>query len=151
MIKISNHITYAEATKSRTATANGITWNTPTDEHLDNMIRVAVECFEPLRNHFNVPIAVTSFYRCERLNQLVNGSKTSDHLTGSAIDIDADRYGGLTNVDIMTWIYNNVEYDQLIYEYGEWVHVSKKAQKNRRESLQCTIKNHKLIYETWHP
>jgi zinc D-Ala-D-Ala carboxypeptidase len=148
---ISPHITYAEATKSRTATANGITWNHPNDEQLLNMERVANECFEPLRNHFNKPIAVTSFFRCERLNSLVGGVKNSDHLTGCAMDIDSDVYGGMTNLQIMTWLYNNVDYDQLIFEYLEWVHVSKRPKGNRKETLQIRAVNGIVKREEWRP
>ncbi len=88
MIIISKHITLDEATKSPTAIRNGID-NTPSVEVAKNMILVANKVFEPLREWYGKPIRVNSFYRCEELNKLVGGSKTSDHVKGMAIDMDA--------------------------------------------------------------
>ena len=125
---ISKHITLAEATKSNTAIKLGIS-NLPTEEHLANMKHIAETIFEPLREHFGKPIAVSSFYRSAALNKAVGGSMTSQHLTGEAMDIDAQIFGGLTNKEVFDWIRANCKVDQLIFEGGtvdepDWVHVS---------------------------
>ena len=137
--KISKHISYEEATYSSTANRLGID-NTPGREALKNMKLVAEAVFEPLREHFGSPIGVTSFYRCEALNRALKGSLRSSHIKGEAIDIDADIYGSLSNKDIFEYIADNLEFDQLIWEFGTddnpaWVHVSYSKDNNRMQKL----------------
>jgi len=132
---ISEHISYEEATKSQTAIRRGID-NTPTPEHLEAMKLVAEKVFEPIRNHFNVPIGISSFYRSKALNKAVGGAASSQHTKGEAIDVDADIFGEITNKMIFDYVRNNLSFDQLIWEYGDnlkpaWVHVSYKAKGNR--------------------
>lgn len=142
MLKISEHVTFEEAFKSDTAIRKKIN-NVPTDrEIIMNMQHVAKNVFEPIRKHFNIPIGITSFYRCEALNKAIGGSKTSQHVLGEAIDIDADIYGGITNAEIYEWVKNNLNFDQLIWEYGNdkqpsWVHISlKRKGPNRKQVLK---------------
>ena len=130
MRNISEYITYGEAIKSETAIRKKID-NTPTTEATIAMVNVAEKIFEKVREHFGVPIAITSFYRSPRLNKAVGGSRTSQHVKGEALDMDADKYGKITNSQIFNYIKDNLEYDQLIWEYGNydnpaWVHVSLK-------------------------
>ena len=134
---ISKHISYDEATKSPTAIRNGIK-NEPNAEQLNNMKIVAEACFEPLRAWYSKPIKINSFYRCEALNTLVKGSKTSDHMKGRSIDIDAG--SRVENKKIFEWCKANLKFDQLIFEYGDetgpdWVHVSFNLGNNRNQTL----------------
>jgi zinc D-Ala-D-Ala carboxypeptidase len=141
MEKISQHVSYAEAIKSQAAIRNRFD-NTPGAIELANMKKVAEMCFEPLRKHFNCPIGISSFYRSRFVNTLIGGAKNSQHLTGQAMDIDADIFGGVTNAQIFEWLKKNVDFDQLIWEYGDdknpaWVHISYVSpQKNRRQILR---------------
>lgn len=143
-MRISENITYAEAFKSQTAVRKKIKNTTNDPEILKNMKHVAENIFEPIRKHFGKPIGISSFYRSPELNISVGGSKTSQHVTGEAIDIDADIFGGLTNKEIFDFVKSNLDYDQLIWEFGTaknpaWVHVSlKRVGKNRKQIL--TIK-----------
>jgi zinc D-Ala-D-Ala carboxypeptidase len=123
---ISKHITLKEATQSATATRLKID-NTPSAEVLANMKLVAEKCFEPLREWYGKPIIINSFYRSPALNKAVKGAKNSDHLKGMAIDLDAG--SNSENLKLFNWLKNNVEFKQLIHEYGdksgpEWVHIS---------------------------
>lgn len=142
MKKISQHISYAEATKSQAATRTGIP-NEPKADQLENMKLLAEVVFEPLRKHFKKPIAVTSFFRSPGLNAIIGGSKHSQHCTGEAIDIDADVYGGMTNTEIFEYIKKNLPFDQLIWEYENadgspaWVHVSYRRKGNRHMILKA--------------
>lgn len=134
-MNVSEHITYGEAVKSQTATRKGID-NTPNEKELEAMRLVAEKIFEPVRNHFGIPIGVSSFFRSKKLNRAIGGSKSSQHCKGEAIDIDADIYGGVTNLQIFEWIRDNLTFDQLIKEYGTendpaWIHVSYKKTGNR--------------------
>lgn len=136
---ISKYVTYVEATKSNTATKLGID-NTPTDIQLERMNYVAENLFDCVREHFGKPLGITSFFRSEKLNVKIGGSRTSQHVLGEAIDIDADIYGGLTNKEIFDYIHDNLEYGQLIWEFGTsiepaWVHVSLSRSGNKKEAL----------------
>lgn len=140
---ISKNITWAEAFKSQSAIRLGINNEAlVTDAIIENMKHVAENVFEPLRAHFKKPIGISSFYRSSKLNQAIGGSKTSQHVQGEAIDIDADIFGGITNKEIFEYIKNNLPYDQLISEYGTeenpaWIHVSlKRNGKNRKQILR---------------
>jgi len=137
-MRISKHVNLKELTKSNTALRLGIS-NEPTDEHLENLKRVCNSVFEPLREYFDCPIGISSGYRSEALNKAVKGSLTSQHCKGEALDIDADIYGQITNKDIFEYIKENLDWDQLIWEFsGAWVHVSFKKIGNRKQIL--TIK-----------
>lgn len=138
-VKISNNITYKEATKSRTASKHGLD-NKPDGEPLKNMKLVAEKIFQPVREHFGVRIYISSFFRSEEVNKKTGGSKKSQHVQGKAIDMDADVFGEITNADIFKYIKNNLEFDQLIWEFGDdynpdWVHVSYNEGKNRKNIL----------------
>lgn len=134
MKAISKHITYTEATVSPTALRLGID-NNPDEATLTRMKLVANKVFEPLREWYMSPIRVNSFYRSPALNKAVKGSKTSQHITGEAIDISG---GSKTaNKRLFDYIKNNLDFDQLIDEYNyTWVHVSYKATGNRKQVLK---------------
>jgi hypothetical protein len=153
-MKLSDNLSLAEATKSVTALRNGIA-NTPTATHLIALKEVAKNIFQPCRNHFGKPLAVTSGYRSEALNDLIGGSKKSQHSKGEALDLDAQVYGGFTNRELFLFIKDHLTFDQLIGEFpddmGEfaWVHCSYKAEGNRGEVLVAYKENGKTRYKKW--
>lgn len=141
MNNISRNITISEAIKSKTAIKHGIN-NIPDKESLANMELVANRVFQPVRDYYDTPIAVTSFFRSKELNSKLGGSSTSQHCTGEAIDIDADVFGNVTNSDVFNYIKDNLMFDQLIWEFGDddnpaWVHVSYSQFLNRGVVLQA--------------
>lgn len=154
MEKISNNITYAEATKSQEAIRRGID-NTPNETQLRKMKIVANKCFQPLREKHGKPIGISSFFRSVDLNKAIGGSATSQHCKGEAIDIDADIFdNGITNKEIFEWLQDNVDFDQLIGEYPtnnndfKWVHISYVSpEKNRKQILIAKKIGKKTIYE----
>jgi hypothetical protein len=91
---------------------------------------LAEKIFEPIREHFGVPIHISSGYRSKELNAKIGGSATSQHCKGQAVDIDMDNSAnGVTNADVFNYIKDNLPFDQLIWEFGnedncDWVHVS---------------------------
>jgi zinc D-Ala-D-Ala carboxypeptidase len=133
MESLSKHISYEEAIHSDTAKRLGIL-NIPNAEQLINMRNLATRIFEPVRAHFNVPIYISSFFRSSALNKAVGGATASQHMAnnGAAMDIDADRYGGITNQQIFDFIKDTLDFDQLILENG-WVHCSYKEKGNRKQ------------------
>lgn len=150
MSKISKHITLREAIESYTAKRKGIE-NMPSEYELTNMVGVAVNIFEPLRKWVGGPIKVNSFYRSEELNKAIGGSSKSQHCQGRAIDID-DVYGHKTNAEMYRFIEKNLDFDQLIWEFGDdenpnWVHVSYVSpDENRRRCLKASKQNGKTVY-----
>jgi len=146
-IKISEHISYKEATHSNYAKQYGIK-NVPSDEDIENMKLVAEKVFEPLREWVEAPIRVNSFYRSKELNLGIGGSQVSSHLTGNAIDITS--MGGKTNLEMFHYIKDNLDFDQLIWEFGtepKWLHISYKSKKENRKQILVTKKQG--IYFTW--
>ena len=96
-------------------------------------------------------LAVTSGYRSEALNEAINGSKTSQHSKGEALDLDADVFGGFSNAELFNYIKDHLDFDQLIWEFGnnnnpDWVHCSYKTRGNRNEVLIAIKTNGKTTY-----
>ena len=148
MKKISKNISYKEATYSETAKRKKIS-NKPKAEHVKNMELIAEKIFEPLREWVGGPIRVNSFYRSEALNTEIKGAYKSQHLTGNAIDITT--MGKKTNSEIFYYIKDNLDFDQLIWEFGlenpKWIHVSYVSKKaNRKRVLICQRKGR---FITW--
>ena len=152
-MNLSKNLTLAEVTKSTTAKRLGID-NTPDEWTTENLRQVAINIFQPLREAFGCPIYVSSGYRSGELNTAIGGSTRSQHVEGRALDLDADVYGGCTNSQIFNWIKENLEFDQLIWEFGDddnpdWVHVSYVYDGiNRKRCLKaCRDDNGKTYYE----
>ena len=150
MENISKHISYKEATKSLTAIRLGLE-NKPNEYELSNMIGVAENIFEPLREWVNDPIKVNSFFRSVELNKAIGGSSRSQHCQGRAIDID-DTYGHATNAEMFNWVKENLNFDQMIWEFGDdenpdWVHISWVSEdQNRNRCLRAERVNGKTTY-----
>ena len=151
MERISKHITYKEAVRSNTALRLNIN-NIPNDYEISNMVGIASNVFEPLREYVGGPIRINSFYRCEELNRAIGGSSRSQHCQGRAIDLD-DTFGYKTNAEMFNYIKNNLNFDQLIWEFGDdtnpdWIHVSFVSNdENRGRVLQAKIINGKKTYK----
>jgi len=148
-MKISEHISMKEALRSNTAKRLGID-NMPDNDTLVTMQITAQHIFEPLRNKFNEPIYISSFYRSPELNKAIGGSASSQHCKGEAIDID-DVYSKASNADFFNYIKDKLEFDQLIWEFGDdenpaWVHVSYNLGKNRMRILKAIKENGRTKY-----
>lgn len=150
MDNISENISYKEATLSPTALRLGID-NNPDKDTLKRMQLVANNCFEPIRKMYGKPITITSFYRSQALNMAIGGSSTtSQHIQGEAIDFDCNA----DNKKVFDWIRKNIEFDQLIWEYGsdgepDWIHISYTEQRpNRQQVLRVIKENGKSVYTT---
>ena len=132
---------YIEFIKSYTATRKGID-NTPTEEHLKNIERLAVNVLQPARETLG-RIRITSGYRSRKLNKAIKGSKTSLHCFGCASDIEPLRES-VSLLDLLEWIYNNCEFRELIAEFFDndgWVHVGYVEGRNDKK-LKLKDKNH---------
>ena len=154
-MRLSEHFTLGELISSQTARNHKPhpIPNIPLKRHVTALQNLAVRCLEPTRQHFCVPIVVTSGYRCEPLNRLVGGVASSQHLLGEAADIVIPRKHWPFCVTceeqmariLFDWMRDCLpDYDQLILEHkGQswWVHVSCRIdyRKNRHEALKITV------------
>lgn len=121
-MQLSEHFTLHEAIRSATAKRVGIR-NMPPGDILENM-KVAADGMEAIRELCgNRPVIVSSWYRCPDLNKAIGGSKTSDHMTGYAIDFTIPRFG--SPFDVADEIErSDIQFDQLIHEKRRWTHIS---------------------------
>jgi hypothetical protein len=148
-MNLSKNLTLAEMVNSATAKRLGID-NHPTPEHFENMKFLAVKVFQPIRNHFGVPIFISSGYRSEALNKNTKGaSRTSQHSKGQAMDIDMDNTS-ISNKQVFDFIKENLDFDQLIDEHNfSWVHVSYSKNGNRKQILRAKRVGKKTVYEKY--
>ena len=147
MKKVSKHISYKEATHSDYAKQYKIA-NKPSSEDIENMELLAEKVFEPLREWVGEPIRVNSMFRSLKLNTVLKGAPQSSHMKGQAFDITS--MGGKTNLEMFYYIKDNLEFDQLIWEYGKepaWLHVSYVNENENRN--QVLVIRKKGIYYEW--
>ena len=152
-MNLSKNLTLKETTKSDIALRYGIK-NEPNTKQLENLKVLATEVFQKIRDHFGVPIKVTSGFRSEALNKKIGGSKSSDHMKGCAIDIDMDGTPYITNAQVFNFIKDNLTFRQLIWEFGnddnpDWVHVSYVKGDNKKQILKAIKKGNKTIYVSY--
>ena len=148
-MRLTAHFALAEFTRSESAKRHGVS-NEPTPEHLQNLITLCEKVLEPIRIKFG-PINISSGYRSKALNHYIGGSLNSQHCEAKAADIDMDGMGGATNTEIFNFIKDSLDFDQLIWEFGDnnkpdWVHVSYNAGKNRKQMLKALKVNGKTVY-----
>jgi zinc D-Ala-D-Ala carboxypeptidase len=118
---LSTNFALAEITESQTASRRGID-NVPDAVTQRNLKRLA-DTLEVVRTLLgNVPIRISSGYRSPALNKAVGGSKNSAHMKGLAVDFTAPRFGTVLQT-AKAIASSDIEFDQIIYEYGAWVHL----------------------------
>jgi hypothetical protein len=132
-------------TESITAEKHGII-NLPNARQLENLRLLCNNVLEPVRSLLGVPVIVTSGYRCLALNRLVGGARTSQHQKGEAADFV------LRKIDLKDAfekiVESNIPFDQIIFEFGDWIHISYSATP-RRQALIATRANGKVKYSSF--
>lgn len=134
-MRLSEHFTLIEFTRSQTASRYGID-NTPNEEQLENLKTLA-KGLEDVRTKLDSnPINISSGFRCEALNDRLGSRRTSRHILGLAADFTCDRYGDVKRV-FNVLKDSSIGFDQLILEYDSWIHISfpKKGEEPRRQIL----------------
>ena len=131
-MNLTPHFSLEELVNSDTATRLGID-NTPTVEVIDNLTFLANE-LEYVRTILGHPMLVSSGFRCYALNDHLGSNRTSSHTKGLAVDFICPSFGNPRSVcDAI--IAANVNYDQLILEFGRWVHLSFHPEDPRNQAL----------------
>lgn len=145
-MKLSENFSLQEMTFSPSAIKKGIA-NKPTDEHIENLRLLCENILQPLREHMDCSINVSSGYRAPALNSIIGGSKTSQHCFGQAADVQVEG----RNYEMFDFICKSLDFDQVIWEFGtdkepSWVHVSYTKGKNRKQVLKAIKVNGKTQY-----
>jgi len=120
---LTTHFTLDEFLISQTAAREGIN-NIPDNKSLQNLQKLA-ELLEKVRTALgNNALVISSGYRSPELNKRIGGAADSAHMYGLAADFTAPHYGSPFNVALaISQLKDTLDYDQLIYEYGSWVHI----------------------------
>lgn len=151
-MNIGKYTTLEKLCKSQAAERHGID-NQPDAIQLHNLKLLIEKVYDPLCDHFQRAIPISSGFRHPIVNSIIGGAKNSQHATGQAIDLDCDGDGTpITNNAVFYWLYNNVDFDQIIWEYGNditpsWVHVSFNEAGNRRQVLKIKKGGHYEIFQ----
>jgi hypothetical protein len=132
---------YKEFVFSNTTIRKNIS-NIPYGDQWKNIERLAINVLQPIRDKFG-SIRITSGFRCSELNEMIGGSKYSNHCRGEASDIISLRDVPL--IEIAEWSYNNLSFRTLIFEFNEWLHFDYREEHNikklKLKSLDYNYKN----------
>ena len=154
-MKLTTNFSLAEMTASQVAARKGIP-NNPTAGQIENLKKLCESILQPIRNHYDSPVIISSGFRTPELCILINSSINSQHAKGQAADLQVI---GVDNKALAKYIKENLDFDQLILEFYKesegphsgWVHVSYVGKENRKESLTATRseKTGKTVYSPW--
>jgi hypothetical protein len=154
-MNLTTNFTLAEMTASQVASRNGIN-NNPTAGQIENLKKLCESILQPIRNHYDAPVIISSGFRSPELCIRIGSSIDSQHAKGQAADIQVV---GIDNKSLAKYIKENLDYDQLILEFYKeeegphsgWVHVSYVGKGNRKQSLTATRseKTRKTVYSPW--
>ena len=154
-MKLSKNLWLSEVIKSNTATRKGID-NSPTKLHIANLEYLAKKIFQPIREHFECPIFVSSGYRSKALNEAIGGSQKSFHSHGMALDLDMDgKSKTVCNMCVFNFIKENLPYTELIWEFGttdkpDWVHVAIAKGREQEKNAKIAYREEgKTKYKKW--
>ena len=149
-MKLSNNFSLKELTASQTAARRGID-NTPSPTHQANLKSLCASILQPVRDHFERVVSVSSGYRSQELCVAIGSKTTSQHAKGEAADFEIF---GVSNKELADYIHEHLDYDQLILEYWKesdpnsgWVHCSYSEENNRKQYLKAYKENGKTKYE----
>ena len=149
-MKLTENFSLNELTKSQTAERKGID-NTPSTEHQENLKKLCENVLQPVRDHFEQVVSVSSGYRSPELCTAIGSKITSQHARGEAADFEIF---GVSNKELADYINETLDYDQLILEFWNesdpnsgWVHCSYSEGNNRKQYLKAyKDENNKTCY-----
>lgn len=141
-MNLSLNFSLEELTFSQQAARNGLD-NTPPPEVLKRLTNTAKQ-LELVRKLLNQPINISSGYRSPLVNKAVGGAAKSQHLSGEAVDFTAPKFG--TPRQIVEKIKSsNILFDQVIFEFDRWVHISFSESANRKQALVIDTKGTRVF------
>lgn len=144
-MRITNNFAMAEFTFSQIASRKNLN-NLPDSASADNIKVLCRNLLQPLRNLIDLPVIITSGFRCSELNEAVAGEPDSQHLTGKAADIIV---AGADINRVFETIVKEFYFDQAILEYGKWIHLSYDHHNNRNRAMIAEMVNGKKRYRLY--
>lgn len=135
-MKLSAHFTLAELTRSDLAERQGLD-NQPGPAELDALGALCRQVLERIRQGLGQPVLISSGYRSAAVNAAAGGADGSQHRRGEAADFTVAQY---TVTEVFNWLVftSGIDFDQAIFEFGQWIHVSHTAHRpNRRQALRA--------------
>ncbi|KAF0153517.1 MAG: peptidase M15A [Ignavibacteria bacterium] len=141
--KLSASFYFNEFTISQEAERHGYK-NEPNEKQIENLRLLCVNVLQPLREIINVPIFINSGFRSFDVNAAVGGRFNSQHLEGKAADFVVH---SMNLIDVFNTIIQELSFDQLIYEFGKWIHVSWNGELNRKDVMISKKVHGKTVYE----
>jgi hypothetical protein len=134
-MKLTEHFSFKELTDSEIAARHGID-NIPTSPLVLTNLKTLAEGLERVRTLLGQPITVLSGYRSLMVNTLLGSKSTSQHIKGLAADIISPSFGSPKAI-VDKIIKSDIPYDQLIWEFENWVHISfcEEGYKSRKQVL----------------
>ncbi|MCX6170017.1 MAG: D-Ala-D-Ala carboxypeptidase family metallohydrolase [Ignavibacteriales bacterium] len=142
-IKLTNNFYLKEFVISQEAERHGYK-NEPNEKQIENLRLLCVNVLQPLREIIDVPIFINSGFRSFDVNTAVGGKFNSQHLEGKAADFIIP---SLKLVDVFNIVLQKLSFDQLIYEFGKWIHVSWNGESNRKDVMISRKVHGKTVYE----
>lgn len=130
---LSPHFALDEFLVSQEAVRRGID-NSPDATVRANLVRLAGTLEQVRAALGDVPIVISSGYRCPALNKAIGGAANSAHILGLAVDFTAPSYGTVL-ATARAIKQSGIAFDQLIYEYGRWVHLGLSVGTPRQQLL----------------
>ena len=118
--------------------------NEPNEKQIENLRLLCINVLQPLREIINVPIFINSGFRSFDVNAAVGGRFNSQHLEGKAADFVVH---SMNLIDVFNIVLERFSFDQLIYEFGKWIHVSWNGELNRKEVMTSKKVHGKTVYE----
>ena len=119
--------------------------NSPNEQVISNLRDLCIHVLQPLREIVRIPVVISSGYRSPTVNAVIGGQYHSQHLEGKAADFSVP---GMTLSEVFNTVYKYLPYDQLIYEFGRWIHVSYNGTKNRYQASSSKRIAGKTVYES---
>ena len=147
-MRISPHFSYDELTRSDTGLRLGIV-NTPNGAQLRALTALCNNILEPISDGLKRRVWVSSGFRCPELNTAIGGSETSQHMKGEAADIEIE--GLSTDEAFKAIVALNLPFDQIISEFGRWVHISYHEPGRREQLYAIKDENKKTVYRKVQP
>lgn len=130
-MRLSKNFTLKEFTRSGTARRLGID-NNPNDDQVQNIKDQVENLLQPLRDRIGCVITINSGFRNRLLNKMIGGAFHSQHISGHASDIDVSC---MSLEEVYKIIVSEFDFDKVIFEFGEWIHVSYVKGSNRKIAL----------------
>ena len=142
-MNLSKNFTLDEMTVSQEAVRSGLK-NQPDEDQIENLERLCTYILQPLRDRVKKPVVVSSGFRSVTVNRRIGGSQSSQHCKGQAADFTIP---GMKVDDIVSIIIKmGLPFDQVISEFGSWVHVSY-GPKRRQQALKAYREGGKTLYK----